>query len=165
MPIVISLSFCVLLFLNLVAFWYIILISTMLVDYALGEYSISHISSEMEFYFNDKYIHDIKFISAIVLIFVNIMTVFYVVTHTLQIADYVLIIIALGMINSNFTICLVHELLHEKNKFSQYIGSAMLITIMMPQFKFDHIFQHHHFVALPNDVSTAKKIKIYLFSY
>ena len=61
-----------------------------------------------------------------------------------------------GLMNAVVGIVYAHELVHQANRFEQFLGEMLLALVSYTHFRVEHVFGHHRYIGTPRDPATAR---------
>lgn len=67
------------------------------------------------------------------------------------------VLVSAGLVSGTTAITTAHELIHKRAKHEQWLGGALLASVLYATFKPEHLYGHHRHVATPLDGSTARR--------
>lgn len=67
------------------------------------------------------------------------------------------VLVSAGVVSGTTAITTAHELIHKPSKHEQWMGGALLASVLYASFKPEHLYGHHRHVATPRDGSTARR--------
>ncbi len=75
---------------------------------------------------------------------------------TSSVINLIVMRILVGTSSGSSAIIVAHELIHRPLKVQRFLGRLLLYTVCYDHFRIAHLHGHHHRVATPEDITTAK---------
>ncbi|TXC75599.1 fatty acid desaturase family protein [Luteibaculum oceani] len=122
----------------------------------LGAFTDSEIASEMMFFSSNPSFQLSKFLVCIYYLLWNAYVFYWIGSNELGIFSLLGFTVGSVIINSTFAVSLAHDLLHRKSWLRYLLSQAILMLVVMPYFKNDHLLGHHKTVGTESDIGTAR---------
>ncbi len=125
-------------------------------NYWLGEFSEEELRREYRFFHEDKGVETVQWISAVFFLIFNIYMLWFMDQKvTLWAFDFWVIVVVMAIMNSTFTATLAHEWIHDRQKKLKFVlGHISLLTVSMPFFANDHVYNHHRLIGTEEDITS-----------
>lgn len=150
----------ILVFLGFIHFGYPIyfigfLIIANLTNYWMGEFTEDELRREYRFFHEDEGVKIVQWFSAIFFLLFNIYMLWFVDHRVPWGFDFLVIVIILAIMNSTFTATLAHEWIHDRREKLKFVmGHISLLTVSMPFFANDHVYNHHRLIGTDEDITS-----------
>lgn len=123
---------------------------------SIGQFSISEVVAEYDFFHHSRLMRYLKTASGIFFVGFNGWVLVFLAQHALPVWALMVFVYSVVIINSNFAISLAHDLMHSTRRVDRLLSTVLLLQNGFFYLEADHVYIHHRHVGTPDDPATAR---------